>query len=258
MNVECSGLEREFLRNQLTTLNTLVIDDEFPDLDEDARWYKYRTADQIDSLLKTLLKANRNGIIRREYTNHGLERGMVGGETSRQGERLRASNATHNPANNAINNAINGPITSKRKAEERWAAVVLELSKPEYKGEKSFGSLVAKMKAEMFWISTVSNWLYAFIQTTLSILAFLWNLEIVRLLFTSSTLLAMLLLTVLNGQDSSHHKVVALKVEKVIYNLNQEGPYCDTLRRALTTGILVNLTGASSRQNRWKTNLVSK
>ena len=119
MNVECSGLEREFLRNQLTTLNTLVIDDEFPDLDEDARWYKYRTVDQIDSLLKTLLKANRNGIIRREYTNHGLERGMVGGETSRQGERLRASNATHNPANNAINNAINGPITSKRKAEER-------------------------------------------------------------------------------------------------------------------------------------------
>jgi hypothetical protein len=44
--------------------------------------------------------------------------GLVGGETSHQGERLNASNATHNPANNAINN----PIASARIKEKNRIA----------------------------------------------------------------------------------------------------------------------------------------
>jgi hypothetical protein len=103
MKVECRGQEREDLRNQLTTLDRREIDQKFPDLDENARWYKYRTTHQINRLLTILLMTNRNSIIQPENTRIGYERGLVGGKTSLQGEKRKAANATHNPANNAIN-----------------------------------------------------------------------------------------------------------------------------------------------------------
>ena len=36
---------RVSLRNQLTTLDTLAIDEKFPDLDEETRWDKYADED---------------------------------------------------------------------------------------------------------------------------------------------------------------------------------------------------------------------
>ena len=101
MKVECRGQEREDLCNQLTTLDRREIDQKFPDLDEDARWYKYRTAHQINRLLTILLMTNRNGIIQPENTRIGYERGLVGGETSLQGEKRKAANATLNAIANA-------------------------------------------------------------------------------------------------------------------------------------------------------------
>jgi hypothetical protein len=95
---------------------------------------------------------HRKGIIKPEKTKHGLEQGVVGEETSCQGERLKTANASHNPINGPISNPkynpINNPKYRKRKQDECRTAHVLELSKPEYKGGKSFAVLVAKTKAD--------------------------------------------------------------------------------------------------------------
>jgi hypothetical protein len=124
MTEACTGLERDYLRNQLTDLNRRDIDEKFPDLDDDARWDKYRDEDQIDNRLATLLMTNRNGIIKPEYTNHGKKRGLVGEESSRQGERLKASNATLNADWNPINNPLNNPIAGARIKEANRVANV--------------------------------------------------------------------------------------------------------------------------------------
>jgi hypothetical protein len=78
MTEECRGEERKDLRNELTTLNRREIDQKFPNLDEDARWDKYRDEKQINRRLAALLRVHRNGIIQPEKTNHGLEQGLVG------------------------------------------------------------------------------------------------------------------------------------------------------------------------------------
>ena len=104
---ECRGQEREDIKNQLTTINRREKDQRFPDLDEDARWNKYRTEKQIERLLNFLLLANRNGIINPEKTRFGCERGLVGEEISFQGERCKAANAA--------NNAMPSPVEGKRK-----------------------------------------------------------------------------------------------------------------------------------------------
>ena len=148
MTEECRGQARQGIKNQLTTIDRSEIDQRFSDLDEDARLKKYRTGKQIEYLVERLLKTHRNGIIKPEKTRFGLERGLVGEESSRQGERLKAANATLNAYWNPLNNAINGPIASRRKAEELRAAHELELSDIKYDGEKSFGVLVAATKAE--------------------------------------------------------------------------------------------------------------
>ena len=101
------------MTEECRTIDRREKDQRFPDLDEDARLDKCRTEKQIEHLLAKLLRTNRNGIIRPEKTNHGLEQGLVGGVNSDQGERLKAANATHNAYWNPANNAINGPITSR-------------------------------------------------------------------------------------------------------------------------------------------------
>ena len=106
MNEECRGLERQGIKNELTTIDRREKDNQFKHLDEDARFNKYRTEFQIECLLQKLLLANRDGIFRPENTNHGKERGLVGEENSRQGKRLKASNATLNADWNPINNPI--------------------------------------------------------------------------------------------------------------------------------------------------------
>ena len=112
MTEECRGQARQGIKNQLTTIDRSEIDQRFSDLDEDARLKKYRTGKQIEYLVERLLKTHRNGIIKPEKTRFGLERGLVGEESSRQGERLKAANATLNAINNPINNPINGPINN--------------------------------------------------------------------------------------------------------------------------------------------------
>ena len=111
MTEECRGEERKDLRNELTTLNRREIDQKFPNLDEDARWDKYRDEKQINRRLAALLRVHRNSIIQPENTNHGLEQGLVG-ENSGQGERLKAANATLNAINNPLNNPANNAIAS--------------------------------------------------------------------------------------------------------------------------------------------------
>ena len=113
MTEKCRDQVREDIKNELTTIDRREKDQRFPDLDEDAMLNKCRTEKQIEHLLAKLLRTNRNGIIRPEKTNHGLEQGLVGGVNSDQGERLKAANATHNAYWNPANNAINGPITSR-------------------------------------------------------------------------------------------------------------------------------------------------
>ena len=135
MTEKCRDQVREDIKNELTTIDRREKDDQFPDLDEDARLKKYRTGKQIEYLVERLLKTHRNGIIKPEKTRFGLERGLVGEESSRQGERLKAANATLNAYWNPLNNAINGPIASRRKAEELRAAHELELSDIKYDGE---------------------------------------------------------------------------------------------------------------------------
>ncbi len=122
MTEECRGQERHGIKNELTTIDRREKDDQFPDLDEDARLKKYRTEKQIERLLDKLLMTNRNGLIKPEYTKNGLEQGLVGEETSLQGERRKASSATYNAINNPANNAINGPITSARIQERNRIA----------------------------------------------------------------------------------------------------------------------------------------
>jgi len=101
MTEECRGQARQGIKNQLTTIDRSEIDQRFSDLDEDARLKKYRTEKQIERLLEKLLRVNRNGIIKPEKTKRGLEQGLVGEESSCQGERLKAANATYNAINNA-------------------------------------------------------------------------------------------------------------------------------------------------------------
>jgi hypothetical protein len=144
MTEKCRGLERDSLRNELTTIDRREKDNQFKHLDEDARFDKYRTEIQIERLLEKLLSANRNGIFKPEYTKHGLERGLVGEESSRQGERLKAANATLNADWNPINN----PIAGARKKEELRAAHALVLANPIYDDEKYNGILVATTKAD--------------------------------------------------------------------------------------------------------------
>ena len=141
---ECRGQERKDIKNELTTIDRREKDQRFPDLDEDARWNKYRTEKQIERLLNFLLLANRNGIINPEKTRFGYERGLVGGENSFQGERQKASSGTLN----AINNPINNPINSQRRAEELRAAHVLELADIIYDGEVYLDIPDAKTKAD--------------------------------------------------------------------------------------------------------------
>jgi len=124
MTEECSGQERQGIKNELTTIDRREKDNQFKHLDEDARFDKYRTEFQIERLLKNLLLANRNGIFKPEYTKHGLERGLVGEESSRQGERLKASNATLNADWNPINNPLNNPIAGARIKEANRVANV--------------------------------------------------------------------------------------------------------------------------------------
>ena len=101
MTEECSGQARQGIKNELTTIDRREKDQKFKNLDEDARLKKYRNGKQIENLLKGLLLANRNGLIQPEKTKHGLEQGLVREESSRQGERLKAANATYNAINNA-------------------------------------------------------------------------------------------------------------------------------------------------------------
>ena len=148
-NEECRGLERDSLANQLMILDRREIDENFTDLDEDARWEKYRDEVQINKRLTYLLMKFRNGLIQPGKTNKAYKRGLVGGETCQQGKSLKARNAKHNPTNNLINGPINGPIISQRKQEELRAKHALELSKSKYKGEVSFlGIEGAKAKAD--------------------------------------------------------------------------------------------------------------
>jgi hypothetical protein len=112
------GQNRIDLRNQLTALDRGEIDQKFPNLGQDARWNKYRDDVKIECLLKRLLSVNRNGIIFPEFTNHGLEQGLVGEENANQGQKRKASNARHNP----INNPINNPIACDRIKEENRMA----------------------------------------------------------------------------------------------------------------------------------------
>ena len=63
-NEECRSEEREDFYNQLTALNRREIDQKFPNLDEDARWDKYRDEKQINRLLTALLRVNRNSLKR--------------------------------------------------------------------------------------------------------------------------------------------------------------------------------------------------
>jgi|TARA_B110000093_G_C12775002_1_gene328131 hypothetical protein len=89
---------RVSLRNQLTTLDTLAIDEKFPDLDEETRWDKYADEDQINKRLENLLRKFRP-LIKIEYTPKSYKQGLVGGETGLQGKRLKAANAKWNPIN---------------------------------------------------------------------------------------------------------------------------------------------------------------
>jgi len=82
---------RVSLRNQLTTLDTLAIDEKFPDLDEETRWDKYADEDQINKRLENLLRKFRP-LIKIEYTPKSYKQGLVGGETGLQGKRLKAAN----------------------------------------------------------------------------------------------------------------------------------------------------------------------
>ena len=191
---ECRGQEREDIKNQLTTINRREKDQRFPDLDEDAMLNKCRTEKQIECLLKGLLFANRNGIIQPQKTNHDLEQGLVGGENSGQGERLKAANATHNADWNPINN----PANNARKAEELRAAHALVLATTIYDGEKYNGILVATTKADSIVQDFHCFELIVSVHASYNLpsRALLSNLKVIRFLFTSSSLLAMLLLTV--------------------------------------------------------------
>ena len=82
MTEECSGQARQGIKNELTTIDRSEKDQKFSHLDDDARRKKYRTGKQIEYLVERLLKAHRNGIIKPEKTRFGLERGLVGEESS--------------------------------------------------------------------------------------------------------------------------------------------------------------------------------
>ena len=120
------------MTEECRTIDRREKDQKFKNLDKDARLKKYRNGKQIENLLKGLLLANRNGLIQPEKTKHGLEQGVVGEETSCQGERLKTANASHNPINGPISNPkynpINNPKYRKRKQDECRTAHVLELS----------------------------------------------------------------------------------------------------------------------------------
>ena len=73
MAKECRGEKREDFYNQFTALDRKEIDQKFFNLDEDARWDKYRDEKQINRPLTALLRVNRNIIIKPEKTKHGLE-----------------------------------------------------------------------------------------------------------------------------------------------------------------------------------------
>jgi hypothetical protein len=107
----CVGQNRTNLCNQLTALDRGEIDQKFPNLGEDARWNMYRDEVQIEFLVKNLLRVNRNGIINPEFTNHGLEQGLVGEENASQGQKRKARNA--------INNSIHGARTKENNRNAR-------------------------------------------------------------------------------------------------------------------------------------------
>jgi hypothetical protein len=86
------------------------VDENFQDLDEAARWLKYRTEKQIHKRASNLLLQQHHPLIHPEYTNTAYVPGLVGEETGRQGERCKATNAVINAKWNPINNPINGPI----------------------------------------------------------------------------------------------------------------------------------------------------
>jgi hypothetical protein len=90
------------------------VDENFQDLDEAARRLKYKTEKQINLRVSNLLHQEHCPLICPENTRKYYFPGLVGEETSHQGEKRKVANTR--------NNAINGPIKNARIKEENRIA----------------------------------------------------------------------------------------------------------------------------------------